>query len=255
MIISVPLAPLFKIPSKESEVVSEAIYGFSIEILKKENQFLKIRTTDDYEGWIEETHIAQYKRRGCELRISSLFAKVYASKDWTLRREIMTLPFNAHVDVTLTSESMVLLHLPDRVGWVFKTDLDIAPQVKSLTSFYPRFLGLPYTWGGVSPFGFDCSGFVQMIFRELGVNLPRDSTPQSLRGIKVEKSNLREGDLLFFGINNKINHVAIYIGLTIFVHSTTAEDGIPGVRSNSLLSPFWQSRWVAAKRILPFIKP
>lgn len=78
-----------------------------------------------------------------------------------------------------------------------------------------QFLGTPYVWGGTSPLGFDCSGFVQYVFKQFGVNLPRVSYQQSRSAKKVDKGEMQAGDLVFFDYSSRnpgADHVGIYIG-------------------------------------------
>jgi cell wall-associated NlpC family hydrolase len=80
-----------------------------------------------------------------------------------------------------------------------------------------RFLGVPYLWGGITPYGFDCSGLVKTVFGFHGITLPRDSADQRSAGFDVARSSLRPGDLLFFP-----GHVAIICGGKEFVHASAS---------------------------------
>ena len=81
-----------------------------------------------------------------------------------------------------------------------------------------RFNGVQYQWGGISTFGCDCSGFVQTIFKSVGVKLPRDSHQQFNEGQKIDRDGVVKGDLLFFAENDQINHVAISLGESRLIH-------------------------------------
>jgi cell wall-associated NlpC family hydrolase len=75
-----------------------------------------------------------------------------------------------------------------------------------------RFLGIRYLWGGLSVFGFDCSGLVWSVYRSFGMTIPRDADPQFRGGTPVARAQLRPGDLLFYGTQQYVHHVAIYAG-------------------------------------------
>ena len=103
-------------------------------------------------------------------------------------------------------------------------------KLKSKKKFSPNtlidtakeFLGTPYLWGGKSHFGFDCSGFVQTIFFDFGIELPRDAYQQiNYQGlVEINYSEVQVGDLLFFLDNKNVNHVAISIGNEEIIHSS-----------------------------------
>ncbi|OAS13193.1 C40 family peptidase [Paenibacillus oryzisoli] len=106
------------------------------------------------------------------------------------------------------------------------------------------FKGTPYRWGGTTPKGFDCSGFVRYIYEAKGIDLPRTSV-QMYDQVGARVTDLQEGDLVFFA-SGIVNHVGIYIGNNQFISSTTSV----GVTVDSLASSYWGSRYVGAKRVL-----
>jgi cell wall-associated NlpC family hydrolase len=101
---------------------------------------------------------------------------------------------------------------PDGAGWIARSSFHTpsAPTGSSIVAAAKRFLGLRYLWGGVSSWGFDCSGLVWDVFRAHGVTLSRDTGPQSRGGRAVGASALRPGDLVFYG--SPATHVAIVAG-------------------------------------------
>jgi cell wall-associated NlpC family hydrolase len=113
-----------------------------------------------------------------------------------------------------------------------------------------RFLGVTYTWGGRSSFGFDCSGFTQMLLRSRGINMPRDADLQAAWDgvVAVDRKHLRAGDLLFFGsAADHITHTGMFIGHGQFIHDTTY--GHPGVKISRLKDQPWKRLLVACRRI------
>lgn len=113
-----------------------------------------------------------------------------------------------------------------------------------------EFLGTKYSYGGQSPSGFDCSGFVYYIYKQFGYSLPRTAADQFEKGLAVEKDSLQAGDLVFFtwGGGSYINHVGIYSGNGQFIHSSSPSSG--GVIYSSLTNGSYANYYAGAKRIL-----
>ena len=106
-----------------------------------------------------------------------------------------------------------------------------------------KYLGTPYVYGGASPAGFDCSGFVSYVFAQMGVSLPHYSGAQYGYGIAVPRDQLQPGDLVFF---DGLGHVGIYIGGGQFIHAPHTGDV---VKISSLSESWYASTYVGARRI------
>jgi peptidoglycan DL-endopeptidase CwlO len=110
------------------------------------------------------------------------------------------------------------------------------------------FIGTPYRNGGADPGGFDCSGFTQYVFAQLGVALPRSVSEQARTGDRVDRRDLREGDLVFFAIDGRtISHIGIVVTARTFVHAPSSRGS---VREESLSVAYWQARYATARRVV-----
>ncbi len=104
------------------------------------------------------------------------------------------------------------------------------------------YLGVPYVYGGASPSGFDCSGFIMYVFAQVGVSLPHNAAAQYGYGTPVDRSQLQPGDLVFF---NGLGHAGIYVGGGSFIHSPHTGD----VVKISSMTGWYASTYVGARRL------
>ena len=110
-----------------------------------------------------------------------------------------------------------------------------------------KYIGVPYLWGGITPSGFDCSGYVQYVFAAHGISLPRTAATQYGAGTAVSRANLKKGDLVFFVTGSSgVSHVGIYVGDNQFIHASTSS----GVIISSLNNSYWSARYYGARRVL-----
>ncbi len=115
-----------------------------------------------------------------------------------------------------------------------------------LTHQIEKLLGSPYRFGGNNPSGFDCSGLMQYTHQELGINIPRTTVEQLKHSRRVNFSNIRPGDLIFFHLNQtKASHVGMYIGKMQMIHapSTSKHVSYADLKNN-----YWRSRIIAVGR-------
>lgn len=232
-----PVVNLLGAQDTNSETVSQAIYGAPINVLLKDGDFWRVQTNDGYQGWIDPQALIEKESVFPDnsipnAAVKQLWAYVYQVEDTTPHPPKIALPFETRVEVLSPkdkwNERWIQVKLvDDSTGYMQKGDLSFEPKTLSLDemlSLSKKFLGLPYRWGGTSGFGFDCSGFVQMLFRQAGVNLPRDSKDQINYegGTAVAKEDIQPGDLVFFKSlsSGKIVHVGLAIDKDQFIHTT-----------------------------------
>lgn len=240
-----PVVNIYIRPEVDSELETQAIYGTPVIVLEDSKEgFSLIQTPDRAEGWVESSALIlsdSYFQNELLRPVKNLFAHIYRVPDTSPNPPLMTLPYGTLIqleNVDDISERWLRMELIDgQKAWVQRGDLDFSPRTKTLEemiAFSRKFLGLPYTWGGTSSYGFDCSGFIQMLFKEMGIFLPRNAREQvnSDLLIPVSRENIQPGDLLFFG-ETRIIHVGLYLGNGEFIHSNT-KDGIPAITINHL---------------------
>jgi len=252
-------------------VVSQGIYGSTIGVIEERSGWLHIRTADDYTGWMPGADARRlgtadqpYALAGRVAQVESLFAHIYREPDVARHQPLLTVPFETRLEVIAeptgheghegNAARWLEVRLPDdRSGWLQRGDVSFDAQpltVEAAIALGRRFLGLPYTWGGTSSFGYDCSGFTQMLCRRRGVLIPRDADLQAAwKGVvPVSREDLKPGDLLFFGsAADHITHTGMYIGESKFINVTTWLH--PVTQICDLGDPHWTRLLVACRRL------
>lgn len=229
------VASIRRSPSANSEQVSQTIMGQVVRILQDEGDWLYIETADAYNGWIRRTCLRSNLHRTLPLaEVTELFTDAYIQP--TQGSEIVTkLVITSVVEVLDQYQGFTQVQLPDgQQAWVRSSDIFIGKtnegtayiqhDVVSVVRTAKRFLGIPYIWGGTTPFGLDCSGFVQLVWKLHGILLPRDAALQTKdpRLLPVTDNGMNAGDLVFFASekhNPHVNHVALAIDSDRIIHS------------------------------------
>lgn len=254
--VNTPVIDMRELPNDNAEIVSQTYYTEQINILEETPEWLKIETVlDHYKGWIKNRGLC--KRQAVFLsnpgsvaaKVNRCAAHLYGLED-TVYGPILTLPFDSRLEVIepkgdSNSRWIKVALIDGREAFIQRGDVtlntDFLLDKIKVCSLSLNFLNLPYTWGGRSSFGYDCSGFVQMLYRQMGLHLPRDTKDQivweKFKNIPIE--DLSAGDLIFFGLDkDKIRHVGLYLGDQKFIHSTVAENA-PFIHISSLTDPDW----------------
>ncbi len=252
-----------------SPVVSQATLGTTVSVLDSRRGWDLVETPDRYRGWIRSAALVPrppggqgFPRPGRACRVRTFMAQVYRERDVTTASPITTAPLLSLLEVEETLTEWLRVRLPDgRRGYVQSGDVEPLPSPgdpaahrlldgAAVAATALRFLGLPYVWGGTTPFGLDCSGLAQLVYRLHGHLLPRDADLQhahpALR--PVDRSALLAGDLVFFGpAEGSIAHVGVTLDRDEFVSATTYRS--PVVRVDRLDDPYWLKLYRGARRL------
>ena len=262
-VVSRPVINMYKSASADTEVTSQVLYGTGLKSLEKQGDWIKIRTADDYTGWVAAGDVraesgASYGSDDHSVRVTALSANAYREADVTEHAPVLRLPWESILEVAPDSPKDDVRWLKVRLvdgqtAWVQRGDVGQkgAPlSIEETLQVARRFLGTTYTWGGTSSFGFDCSGFTQMLVRQRGIEMPRDADLQAewTGVISVDRKDLKPGDLLFFGSSaSRITHTGMYLGDGKFIHDTTHDH--PGVQISVLDDMPWTKLLVATRRV------
>lgn len=219
----VAVAPLRADASDKAEIVSQLLFGEHVEIIQKEERWWLVQNGyDGYEGWMDFRQLAAISQ--------SEFADMHDCKFFA------PLNFNN----VITAEDGSLYHLSPgsnlpfyKDGYCFagteKFKLGFEPHNNQLSDFSKDiistskfFQNIPYLWGGRHLFGLDCSGFVQVVFKLLGIKLRRDASQQAEQGELVGfLAECKPGDVAFFDNDEgRITHVGIMLNNSEIIHSS-----------------------------------
>lgn len=244
-------------PSRRSEQVSQGLLGERVEVLTRTRNWLKIRTPDRYEGWAASSEVAVAPQGWGPpfVQITPLWANLrFAPDSETAPRTLVSV--GTRLPLLRQEGKWHGLLLPGGgTGWVeehrirqWEEPPGDLPAAAAIARTARRFLGVPYLWGGRSPLGIDCSGFVQMVWSLNGFSLPRDASDQAEHGSPVEIAEALPGDLLYFATGkqrDRISHVAICLPRGRMIHAR----GSDMVRVQRRDEPLYSGSVVLARRL------
>ena len=229
-IIKTTFANIYDKPSFQSQVVTQGIMWEIVEVLDKKDDWVKLKSPDDYVGWTQNFFLIDANKELLKqletmgyLTIHQPFTSIYS--DEKLINKISNAALSVRFPIIKKNNDLFKIYLPDK-SIAYLTQKPIAKNDirKNIINIAKSILGTSYQWGGKTEYGIDCSGLVQTIFSILNISVLRDASQQ----IKIVKNNpvklneAKPGDLLFFkNENNNIVHVAIMLETPHFIHSSS----------------------------------
>lgn len=256
-----------------AELVTQAIMGTPVKVLKEKNGWYQIQTPDRYIAWVDRAAIALKTEEEIEAWRNS--DRIISIPDFKLakdikQKEIVTdLVAGSILEIEKENQDTYNLILPDgRKIQIDKSNCELFAEWREkeikdatiLTRTGKQFFGRPYLWGGTSSKGVDCSGFVKSVYFMNGIILARDASLQFLHGDTISTdqgySKLLEGDLVFFGLAKttkkpiKVTHVGMYMSNGEYIHSSGR------VRINSFdpkaenFNNYRSVTWLGGRRVL-----
>jgi gamma-D-glutamyl-L-lysine dipeptidyl-peptidase len=219
-VVSVPAAPVRKKARHQREMVSQLLFGETVKVLKtKGDLWVKVRSLHDgYEGWMTNTLLTEINekdaKRPCEYVSADMLNTIL------INERKMNIPIGASLP-GLADGKGKLNGLEYSFSGNFIKRKEMQPDADTIQQLTAQWLNAPYMWGGRTIFGVDCSGFVQVNYKMMGIDLQRDAWQQAQQGKTIKK--LKEavcGDLSFFDDKEEIVHVGILLNAEQIIHSS-----------------------------------
>jgi len=245
-----PVAQLFAEPRVASAQISQLLAGRLAEVLEARDDWYRIRGPDEYEGWMHRGYLTTAPEDSARRSVASARVSLgCVTTNAAGSRRAM--PLGAF----LTPDEHV--HSGEAIDGVEQAALFPAEAGAITRSAQLYFEGTSYFWGGVTPWGADCSGVVQSVYWLHGIQLYRDAWQQATQGVdaQVNPVNAAAGDLLFFSdrLDRHITHVAISLGGGCLVHLALGRGGYAVERLDDTRDPYVRKlldRFVTSRRIL-----
>lgn len=219
-LISVPAAPLRRKPNHRREMTSQLLFGEAVSIIRERGSlWVKVRSLhDEYEGWLTRTLLEETTEKMA--REAARFVTTAPVNPLLINNESILLPTGASLPAFDGTKGMLGAKSYSYHGDSVQRDAT-SPDADTLEKHAMQWLNAPYLWGGRTIFGVDCSGFVQVNFKMIGIDLPRDAWQQAQDGNNVKKlKDAQKGDLAFFDDRDEIVHVGLLLSPDTIIHAS-----------------------------------
>lgn len=211
--------------SEKSEMVTQLLFGEFCEIINEQNSFLQIKNhTDNYIGWVDKKMLTEVSDTNYyELINQPIFKVCVPIADAFCMTDKSIYRLSAGSSLPLYNLETSSFQIANKTFQIHPSFITYLPD-NNKDNIIPSamlFQNTPYLWGGKNILGIDCSGFVQIVYAICGYNLTRDTGTQVKEGTEIKTlDEAKIGDLLFFGKENKITHVGIYMGEEKIIHAS-----------------------------------
>lgn len=216
----VPAAPVRRKPRHQREMTSQLLFGEAVEVIAEKGAlWVRVRALhDQYEGWMTRNLLQEIAKKEAMAPSPFVTSTLLTSIQW--KGDTMHLPMGASLPAYQEGTGLIGGISYTVTAPVINREQQ-APNAERLLQFAEQWLNAPYLWGGRTLLGVDCSGFAQVNFKMIGLDLARDAWQQAQQGEPVKKlKNAQAGDLAFFDDKDEIVHVGILMGPDRIIHAS-----------------------------------
>ncbi|KZE53542.1 peptidase [Brevibacillus parabrevis] len=237
-------------------IQTQVLFGTRVEVVEEQGDWAHILIPDQttnknetgYPGWVPSRQLSPWSaafavQDGQNLAmVTTAFTRLHSTE----QEPGIELAFLTKLPLIEDGSEWVKVAVPNGEALLPKADVAIVRanepielpgnRGEAIVESGKRFLDLHYLWGGMSSYGYDCSGFAYNMHRSVGIQIPRDASDQARAGELIEKADLLPGDLLFFAYEEgrgRVHHVGIYIGNGDMIHSPDSRSAIEIVKLDS----------------------
>lgn len=230
IIVHTAVASIYSHPDFSSELITQALFWEGLTVHSTQGNWYKVKQRDGYEGWIHSFYVMD----------SSVYDNnklLQDKKNWYwVKNKFLNLSLENNQNFLISYGSLIPCFKDKKYFFtILPNNKKVIIDEQSLSRFTnsikdrnniifssKKLIGTPYLWGGKSSFGFDCSGLLQAILNVSNIKgFPRDTSQQVLSNMLLEKKGTPNiGDIIFFKMNDKVDHVGLYINNRDFIHSS-----------------------------------
>lgn len=275
-LINVSVANFRATPRYSSELVTQAVLGTPVKILKKQSGWQLVQTPDRYISWAPSGGIfpitenkLQTWRQSERMIFTGSFTQIFETEK--MEKPVADVSMGGILELLEQRWNYIKVRFPDgregftaQQNWVYFSEFreNVRPDSTSMVNLAEQMKGRPYLWGGTSALAMDCSGFTKMVYFMHGIILARDASLQVRHGQPVNSGNsvenVQPGDLLFFGQKEheeqpeRITHVAISTGNTEYIHAAGKVEKNSFNPDSKIYSEYRRNTFIRATRVIGF---
>jgi len=221
-IITIACLPLRFEPSEKSEMETQIMFGELVQVLESSGNWAKVKNLNDqYEGWVDNKNFIYLDEKNIQpyLNVKTVLTSTI-NIAINPKNEKIILPGGGLLPNFNPLNNTFVIE--DKIYKLLEPNNQYKPEAQTIVNLAKQYLNCPYLWGGKTALGIDCSGLTQVVYKMVGIQLPRNASQQAEKGKLISFiEEAKPGDLIFFdNAEGKIIHVGVYMGNNKIIHAS-----------------------------------